>query len=73
MPGVNGLKAAEAILKVSPGSRIVFLTQLTDKSFVDAAFAAGAEGYVVKTNAANELISTVTNALRRSVTEAVQD
>ena len=73
MPRLSGLAAAEAIREVSPGSRIVFLTQLADKAFVDAALAAGAEGYVVKTNAARELISTIANALRGAVAEEVED
>lgn len=63
MPLLNGLEAAPRIRQVSPGSKIVFLTQLQDDDIRTAAFAMGADGYVLKSNMAGRLISAIQAAL----------
>src|SRR5215469_4268237 len=63
MPLLNGLEAAPRIRQVSPGSKIVFLTQLHDDDIRTAAFAMGADGYVLKSNMAGKLISAIQAAL----------
>jgi DNA-binding NarL/FixJ family response regulator len=64
MPSLNGIEAATKIQQASSGSRIVFLTQNADSEVVNAALATGAQGYVLKLNAATELIPAITAALR---------
>jgi DNA-binding NarL/FixJ family response regulator len=64
MPVMNGLDAADTIRQVSPRSRIVFLTQEDDADIRDAALEAGAHGYVLKMNAASQLLSTIAAVLR---------
>jgi DNA-binding NarL/FixJ family response regulator len=64
MPTLNGIEAAKRILRHSPASRIVFVTQETDRDIRIAASATGAVGFVVKTNAANELLPAVEAAAR---------
>jgi DNA-binding NarL/FixJ family response regulator len=66
MPRLNGLKAAEVIRVVSPGTKIIFVTQEQDEDIRLAALATGAEGYVVKSKAASELMMTVDAALHKS-------
>jgi DNA-binding NarL/FixJ family response regulator len=64
MPVLSGLEAASEIQRLSPQSKIVFLTQEIDADIRRASFAAGAEGYVLKTNAMSELLPTIRAALR---------
>ena len=65
MPRMNGLKAAEVIRVVSPGTKIIFVTQEQDEDIRMAALATGAEGYVVKSRAVSELMSTIDGALQK--------
>jgi DNA-binding NarL/FixJ family response regulator len=55
LPSMNGIETALRIRQVSPSTRIVFVTMLTDRAHVDAAFAAGGSAYVVKQAAGREL------------------
>jgi two-component system, NarL family, response regulator NreC len=60
MPGIGGLAAARRIAKETPASKVVMLSQYDDEEYVLEALAdAGAAGYVVKTDAAAELLSAV--------------
>lgn len=61
MPGLGGLNAAHRLVKQTPASKVVMLSQYEDDEYViDAMVDAGAAGYLVKTDAAAELL----NALR---------
>jgi len=64
LPGVNGIKAAEIVRMASPGTKIIFVTQEEDEDIRRAALATGAEGYVVKSRAASELMMTIGAALQ---------
>ena len=57
LPSLNGIKAAQRILAENPALRILFLSEHRSCEIVDAALATGARGYVVKTDAARELLS----------------
>ena len=59
MPGIDGLEAARVILKRQPDARIVFVTVRDDPSVVREALSVGALGYVLKTDASEELITAV--------------
>ena len=63
MPILNGIEAAIQIREVSPGTRVIFVTQENDSDIRTAALAAGAEQYLVKANAARELLPAVEAAL----------
>jgi DNA-binding NarL/FixJ family response regulator len=63
LPELNGFEAAREIRRVSPGSRIVFLTQARNQELVDEARKAGAQGYVSKMDAASELVPAMKAAL----------
>ena len=59
MPHLNGLEAAHEILQARPGTRIVLLTMHTEEHQVVAALRAGIRGYVVKTQAAEDLVQAI--------------
>ncbi|MGC1646740.1 MAG: response regulator [Candidatus Sulfotelmatobacter sp.] len=59
LPTLNGIEAARRIRKLSPESKILFVSQESSADVVQAAFRLGALGYVVKTNAAIELLAAV--------------
>jgi DNA-binding NarL/FixJ family response regulator len=57
LPGLNGLEAARKIGDVAPIAKIVFLTQESSPDMVEEAFALGAQGYLLKTQAGSELLA----------------
>jgi two-component system, NarL family, nitrate/nitrite response regulator NarL len=63
LPEVNGFEAAREIAKLSPDSRIVFLTQSRNEELVNEARRVGARGYVSKMDAACELVPAMKAAL----------
>lgn len=62
MPKVDGLEAARRMKDVAPNAQIIFLTAHSTPSYMAAAFAAGASGYLIKgatTNLAGSLRSMI--------------
>ena len=70
MPLLNGIDAAREIRKQVPGAKILFVTMHVKPAYLEAALAAGASGYVVKSAAREELLKAVASVLagRRYVT-----
>ncbi len=64
LPSVNGLEAARQIRKVSPCSRILFQSSHHDPEVLQEALRTGAMGYVVKSNAARDLLRAVNTVMR---------
>jgi DNA-binding NtrC family response regulator len=60
----NGIEVARRIRKVSPGSKILFVSQESSADAVQEALGTGARGYVVKTDAGRELVEGVNAVLR---------
>jgi DNA-binding NarL/FixJ family response regulator len=56
MPGLNGIEATRAIRKTHPDVKIVLLTLHESAELVRSAFRAGATGYLLKTDAEQELV-----------------
>jgi len=59
MPGMNGLAATQAILKIDPKAVIVTLTRHTDDAYLQELLRAGASGYILKRSAPNELLQAI--------------
>jgi len=59
MPGLGGLEATLEILKISPQSRILVLTQYDDTEYIYRFLKAGAAGYVLKKAAGSDLVSAI--------------
>jgi DNA-binding NarL/FixJ family response regulator len=56
MPGLNGLEATRIIRKMLPGTKVLLLTLHSSTELVRSAFRAGAQGYVLKSDAEQELV-----------------
>ena len=56
LPDMSGIQVARRILELAPKVRILFLTENTAPEVVRAALLTGAQGYVVKSSAARELM-----------------
>jgi DNA-binding NarL/FixJ family response regulator len=59
LPKLNGLQAAREIRKLSPDSKIIFVSQESSPDVVQEALSLGALGYVAKTRAASDLLAAV--------------
>lgn len=64
MPGMNGVEATRCVRRANADVKIVALSLHADKRYVQNMLAAGASGYVLKSSAADELLSAVQAATR---------
>ena len=64
MPMLNGVDAAQQILRASPTTKIVALTMHAEDSYVMSALRAGVRGYVLKTQAGSDLIEAILQVSR---------
>jgi DNA-binding NarL/FixJ family response regulator len=67
MPMLNGSFAAAEILKRSPDTQVVLLTMYDDESFALDAVRSGVRGYVLKEQAAQELVAALRQVLSGSI------
>jgi DNA-binding NarL/FixJ family response regulator len=65
LPTLNGIQAAGRIREVSPNSKILFVSENRSRDVVEEALRTGAGGYVVKSDAASELLPAVKAVLDR--------
>ena len=56
MPGVDGIEATRLLRSLSPAPHVLILTSLSPSGTVERAVEAGAEGFVSKTDAADDII-----------------
>jgi len=59
MPTMNGLKATKRLRAASSNVKILTLTRHTDDGYLQQLIGAGANGYVLKQSAPNELINAI--------------
>jgi DNA-binding NarL/FixJ family response regulator len=64
LPELNGIEAARRIRKLSPESKILFVSQESSAAVAQAALGTGASGYVVKADAVTELLAAVNAILQ---------
>jgi len=64
LPGLNGIEAARQIRELSPNSKILFVTQESSAELVKNALRLGAQGYLLKSEAASELLLAVDAVLQ---------
>ena len=67
MPSLNGIEAARDIYKRAPGTQVVLLTMYEDDAYVLEALRAGIRGYVLKAQAASDLLAAIREVLRGAV------
>jgi DNA-binding NarL/FixJ family response regulator len=65
MPLLNGIDAARRLRQLNPDIRIVFLTMNEDPDLAAEAFRAGASGYLLKRSAASELLTAISEVMKR--------
>ena len=63
LPTLNGIQAARRIRVLSPNSKILFFTQNCSREIAQGALRTGANGYLLKSDAA-DLVSAVETVLR---------
>ena len=75
LPRLNGLEVARRIRKVAATSTILFLSGESDPDVVRHAFSAGGLGYVLKSDAARDLVAGIESVLfgRRFVSSSLRD
>jgi DNA-binding NarL/FixJ family response regulator len=67
MPILNGVDAARELVRVAPQTRTILLTMHADRPYVVEAMQAGAKGYVLKTQAAEDLVRAIDEVCRGAV------
>jgi DNA-binding NarL/FixJ family response regulator len=64
MPILNGLEAAARLQESGCRARVLFLTVHNERDYVEAAFSAGASGYVLKPRLGIDLLPAIREVLR---------
>ena len=59
MPELNGIEATRQIKNKTPGTQIIALSMHTEKQYVMSMLAAGARGYLLKSNLFEELVKAI--------------
>lgn len=67
MPLLNGIDATREILVQAPNTQVIMLTMYQEEAFVLEALRAGIRGYVLKDQAASDLISAIREVLSGSI------
>ena len=67
MPILNGLDAARELKKSSPRTKTILLTQHDEDQYVTEALRAGVRGYVLKNQAANDLVHAIQQVCRGEI------
>src|SRR5258708_19928249 len=67
MPVLNGVDAARELRKSSPNTKVIILTQHDENQYVTEALQAGAKGYVLKSQGAEDLVHAIRKICRAPV------
>ncbi len=59
MPQLNGIDAAEQVLRTSPETKIILLSMYADEEFMTRALTVGVKGYLLKDSAEVDLVRAV--------------
>ncbi len=73
MPRMNGLEVCRLLRAQAPELEILFVTQHDSPQMMREALEAGARGYVVKSNAARDLLAAVEAVSQHRVFTALKD
>jgi two-component system, NarL family, response regulator NreC len=67
MPHLNGLETARRLREAVPQTKVILLTMYTDDPYVLEALQAGAAGYVLKTQAAVDIVQAIRDVLQGAI------
>jgi DNA-binding NarL/FixJ family response regulator len=59
MPGISAFQAAREVRRVSPNTRVIFLSAFVHDSYVDQALAVEASGYLTKSEAPEAIVEAI--------------
>ncbi len=59
MPLLNGIETTARLRKMDPQCKIIILSMLDDRTFVEKAFKYGANGYILKETASEEIVHAI--------------
>jgi two-component system response regulator NreC len=65
MPGGSSVEAIRRLAAIAPETAVIVLTMERDPTFMRESYAAGAAGFVLKEEAANDLIHAIRRTLRQ--------
>ncbi len=63
LPGMNGIEGVKQIKAISPATDVIMLTIYEEDEKVFKAICAGADGYLLKSSASNEIVSAIKEVL----------
>jgi DNA-binding NarL/FixJ family response regulator len=64
MPNMNGLTAGQRLKQLMPSVKLIYLTMTDDPDVASEAFRLGANGFLLKSSAASELVSAIRSVVR---------
>src|SRR5262247_500684 len=64
MPHLNGIETARRLREALPQTKIILLTMHTEEPYVLEALQAGTVGYVLKTQAAGDIVQAIREAMQ---------
>lgn len=67
MPGMDGLEVARELRRIVPGVRTILLTMHEEEAFVLEAMRAGASGYVLKAQAAADVVEAIRQVVQGAI------
>lgn len=67
MPLLNGIDAAHEIHRLAPRTQVILLTMYREEAYILEALRAGIRGYVLKDQAASDLVAAVGDVMRGSI------
>src|SRR5947199_10344707 len=67
MPVLNGVDAARELIKSTPKTKVILLTQHDEDQYVTEALRAGVKGYVLKSQAATDLVHAIQQVSRGAI------
>jgi two-component system response regulator NreC len=67
MPILNGVEAARNLARLAPKTKVILLTQHNEDQYISGAIDAGVRGYVLKSQAANDLVRAIQQVSRGDV------
>lgn len=67
MPGLNGIDAAHEIHRLAPRTQVLLLTMYHEEAYILEALRAGIRGYILKDQAATDLVAAIGDVMRGSI------
>ncbi len=67
MPLLNGIDAAHEIHRLAPQTQVILLTMYREEAYILEALRAGIRGYVLKDQAASDLVAAVGDVMKGSI------